>query len=521
MDLTNIKSVAIIGAGVAGLSTAKSLLAQGLDCTVFERGSTLGGVWADGYSNFSVQVQRELYEFPDYPLPKGTPDFTPGPVIQRYLEHYAKYFGVWPHIHFKTPATEIQKRNDGKPGWIISTNDNGIGRNLEFDLVVVCIGLYSNIPKVPQFSGQESFKGEILHNSEFKSRDQLKDKRVVVVGFGKSATDAALEAAAVAKETTIVFREAHWPLPAKIANIIPFKWVMLNRLTSWLIPPYYRPSIVERVLHTVGKPLVWVWWRLVELLLVVQCQMWSRFGTRISLVPKKPVEFDAFSEAAMLPRPEFYRALRNGVINPQKAEIAKYTSEGLTLKNGVHVKADTIVFGTGWESDYCFLPEPLRTQLNFEKDGLYLYRQMLHPDVANLVFIGQASTVINILTYNLQVRWLCELIRGTHKLPAHNDMLSNIEKIKTWKRKRMPFSGGRSARLIFHMQHYHDELLKDFGASPLRKTGVFAPFKEIFAPYQPSDYRTIVSGEWKRNKKEQPEPTAPIGLFVKQPKGTN
>ena len=61
----------------------------------------------------------------------------------------------------------------------------------------------------------------------------------------------------------------------------------------------------------------------------------------------------------------------------------------------------------------------------------------------------------------------------------------------------MPFSQGRAARLLLHMLHYHDELLTDFGASPLRKTGIFAPFKEVFAPYEPSDYRAIASGAWK------------------------
>ena len=62
----NVRRVGIIGAGVAGLATAKTLLADGIDCVVFERGERLGGVWADGYSNFGVQIQKELYEFPDW-----------------------------------------------------------------------------------------------------------------------------------------------------------------------------------------------------------------------------------------------------------------------------------------------------------------------------------------------------------------------------------------------------------------------------------------------------------------------
>ena len=45
-----------------------------------------------------------------------------------------------------------------------------------------------------------------------------------------------------------------------------------------------------------------------------------------------------------------------------------------------------------------------------------------------------------------------------------------------------------------HMLHYHDDLLRDIGEIPRRKTGIFAPFKEVLAPYQPSDYGKVVAG---------------------------
>jgi hypothetical protein len=60
----------------------------------------------------------------------------------------------------------------------------------------------------------------------------------------------------------------------------------------------------------------------------------------------------------------------------------------------------------------------------------------------------------------------------------------------------MPFSAARGARLLLHMLSYHDELLCDFGANPLRKRGILAPLKELLVPYQPSDYRAIVAGDW-------------------------
>lgn len=64
----------------------------------------------------------------------------------------------------------------------------------------------------------------------------------------------------------------------------------------------------------------------------------------------------------------------------------------------------------------------------------------------------------------------------------------------------MPFSEARGARLLLHMLYYHDELLRDFGADPLRKRGILAPLKELFVPYQPHDYREIVTGDWERTE---------------------
>lgn len=487
----NIRTVGIIGGGVAGIVTAKTLLERGFDCTIFERGSALGGVWTVGYSNFGTQVQRELYEFPDWPQPPEIPDFTPGPIVQQYLERYAKEFGVWPLIQFDSAVTQLRRFPDGS-GWTITYDYRGDCLMLDFDMVVVCTGLFSNKPHLPLYPGQDRFAGEVIHISELTNRDRLAGKRVAVVGYGKSATDAALESSAVAESTSLVFRQSHWPVPSKLLGVLPFKWVMLNRLTSTIIPPYYRPSVLERLVHTLGKPLVWFWWRLVELLLIAQCGLGSRGGSRLSLIPDNPIEFDAFGESTMLPRPNFYPSIRNGAIEPLLGEIAEFTQTGVILKDGTKREVDTVVYATGWETDYGFLAKDVYATLGFEDDGLYMYRQMVHPGAPNLAFVGYVATNVSVLTFNLQACWLSEHISGKRKLPAEQTIRRDIEDMKIWKRRAMPFSRGRAARLQLYMLHYHDQLLEDIGMSPLRKSGVFAPFKEVFAPYEPCDYRDVV-----------------------------
>ncbi len=140
MSINYIRTVGIIGAGVAGLVTAKTLLRRGYACTVFERADRLGGVWAAGYSNFGTQVQRELYEFPDWPLPPEVADFTPGPVVRDYLERYAKHFDVWPLIAFEATVEQLSRQPAGA-GWRIDYVQGTKPLSAEFDFVVVCTGL--------------------------------------------------------------------------------------------------------------------------------------------------------------------------------------------------------------------------------------------------------------------------------------------------------------------------------------------------------------------------------------------
>ncbi len=485
----NIQTAAIVGAGISGLAAAKSLRQKGIACTVLDRNPVLGGVWADGYHGFGVQIQKDLYEFPDFPLPDDVPDFTPGPLFQKYMEDYCDHFGIRDCLKLGTRVTALDRDANG---WFLEVASKTATETVRPDLVVVATGLYSETPNIPQIDGLDSFRGEILHNSRVKDIEMLRGCRVAVVGYGKSATDIAGAAVDVANDVHLVFRQAHWPVPRKLLGLLPFKWGMLTRLVAAMIPPYVRPSPTVSMLHTVGYPLPWIFWRIVELLLRYQQKLDTPTANGRNLVPEHPIEFDAYTEVTMVPRPGFIDLIRAGRISAHRSGLARFEPNRLVLEDGGRLDVDCVVFGTGWRTGFDFLPEDVRAALCQEPDGIYLYRHILHPGTPNLAFLGRASSFMSVTTFALQARWLAEVAAGTVILPGANEMRADIDALRRWKQSWMPEGPARSATLLLHMANYHDELIADMGGDPLRKTGVLAPLKELLAPYRASDFREIV-----------------------------
>ena len=68
--------IAIVGAGFAGLSTAKIRKAMGHKVTVFEKDCEVGGAWAASrrYPGLTTQNVRTTYAFSDFPYPS---DYAP------------------------------------------------------------------------------------------------------------------------------------------------------------------------------------------------------------------------------------------------------------------------------------------------------------------------------------------------------------------------------------------------------------------------------------------------------------
>lgn len=488
---SGVRKVAIIGGGVAGVMTARVFLDEGIDVVLYECTDKLGGVWSENYVGFGIQVPSALYEFPDDPLPEGW-DFCAGGMIGNYVQQYAQKHGVTEVAQLNSRIQQISGSSD--QGYQLTIEQDGVESTAQFDLVIVATGVYGKQDKfIPNWQGSSNFKGKIIHCADYLDLDVSKDKHVISVGYGKSAFDCAQISTKMGKSSTMLFREAHWCVPRKILGLVPFEYATFSRFgAACLQPAYVASGPFEKVLHGIPGFLDGFWW-------LVGNIFKNQFGMPEQCVPEKGFIADFWGGHGILPHPNFFPMVKSGKINAKKGEIKEIKAESVVLASGEELPCDVIVAATGYKPVRSYLPKEI-VDLK-EKDGFWLYRQMIHPDHPNLVFLNsEVTTFTNITTPSIQARWLVELLAGRHKLPSKEGMRADIKKMQDWKRSKMPNAGGARAYMIqTHQIHYYDQLLKDMGASVRRKTGnmFMRAIKEIFDPYRPRDFKYIVTGEFK------------------------
>ncbi len=182
--------VAVIGSGPAGLTCAKELLVKGYQVTVFEALHALGGVLA--------------YGIPSFRLPKD--------IVADEVENVRRMGAVF-------------ERN------VV------VGRTVSIDELIekegfdsVFVGTGAGLPNFMGIPG-ENLCGVVSAN-EFLTRNNLlfsyKDgydtpnfvgKKVVVVGGGNVAMDAARTALRLGAEVTVVYRRSESELPARVEEV--------------------------------------------------------------------------------------------------------------------------------------------------------------------------------------------------------------------------------------------------------------------------------------------------------------
>ncbi|KAK6078745.1 dimethylaniline monooxygenase 2 [Seiridium cupressi] len=210
-------TIAVVGAGPAGVAALKNLLDEGFDVTAFERRPQVGGVWTasehpDHVSSIScTRYQTSKFSCPiaDYPVPDDYPLHVTAPLWGAYWRSYVKNTGLDQYIEFNKTATSV-RRNEQDTKWLLQFDDEDYPR--EFDKIVWATGC-DTIPKMPKIEGQQRFEGRILHSIAYVDAEEFKDQKVIVFGLGNTAADIAVDVASQASKTYISHRRGAKILP--------------------------------------------------------------------------------------------------------------------------------------------------------------------------------------------------------------------------------------------------------------------------------------------------------------------
>ncbi|GLC46080.1 monooxygenase [Pleodorina starrii] len=504
------KLAAVIGAGVAGCQAARALLRVGYDVLVLEQGRGLGGVWRRNYHSFGLQVPWTCYTFPEFPYDKAPRElaeraeregYPSGETVKEYIAAYCAHFDLERHILYGAKVVHLGALPGGR--WSVRFRQaespaqppaHGSLKIMEVDLVVMATGMYYS-PYVPSVPGLASFKGTVLHARDFVSVERLAGKRVLVLGAGKSATDCAVVAAspaAGAATVTSLFRQAHWPLPRRLFGL-PFHRLVYTRFAAAMLPMYYtgQGHASKRLKHGLLSPLKRLFWTSLE------GHVARKMRLRGQLRPELGFVQDSFF-GSQIQDGAWNEAVNAGRISAVQGSLAEVRPGGVRLSDGTSLDCDVIIFATGYTKDYSLFDAATAGRLMAAagnpgaEAGLHLYRSVMSPWVPNLYFIGcEASSFNNMLTSGLQSLWMAHHVTGRLQLPSPQETMKDIQRQRAWRKSVMPPQHYCASSIMLFQQRYHDQLVRDLGASPKRKRATRRGGCEAFGVYTSEDYADL------------------------------
>ena len=113
--IKNNRSVAVIGAGPAGLAAARSLKSAGIPFVVYEKHSDVGGIWDQNnegspmYDSAHFISSRTMSGFAGFPMPATYPDYPSHIQILEYIRDFARSFGLYEHIRFDSKIRTVAR----------------------------------------------------------------------------------------------------------------------------------------------------------------------------------------------------------------------------------------------------------------------------------------------------------------------------------------------------------------------------------------------------------------------------
>ena len=221
-------TVVIVGASAAGLATAACLKEANIGFILLEKSSQVGQAWRNHYDRLHLHTNKRLSTLPGLSYPKSTPQYPTRQQVVLYLEDYIAHHHLEPQ--FDQTVIAVEQLDDAQ--WVTETQDTCY----QSQHIVMATG-YTRQPNIPRWDGQENFTGDILHSSQYKNGQPYADQHVLVVGFGNSACEIALDLHEHGAHPCMSVRSA--------VNVIPRDLFGIPILGIGIVMAYLPPRVAD------------------------------------------------------------------------------------------------------------------------------------------------------------------------------------------------------------------------------------------------------------------------------------
>lgn len=343
----------IIGAGASGLAVAKTFAQRGIPFDCFEAEADVGGIWNPDsphavYDRTFLNSSKSLTRYTDFPMPADDPVYLSRRQAVDYLRDYAREFGLYDRITFSAAVDKVERVGEGD--WRVTVRGERGPRT--YAGVVVANGHHWE-PKSPEPPGR--FAGEVLHSHDVKSRDVLKDKRVLVVGAGNSGADIASDAATESIAAYHSMRRGYHFVP-KLVFGRPTD-VLIDRMSRWPLPRAVMRAIYRAGLGVLIGPI-------------------ERYG-----LPRP--DHDLF-EAHPTVVSNYLNHIAHGRI-AIKPGIERLEGDKVRFSDGSEEPVDLIVYATGYRPSFPFLDPGLFLT---GEGRPHLFLSIFHRELDDLFAVG-------------------------------------------------------------------------------------------------------------------------------------
>ena len=194
--------IVVVGAGQAGLGSAYAAHRAGMEPVVLEAAAEPAGSWPRYYESLELFSPARYSALPGRAMPGDPERYPTRDELAAYLRDYADWLGA--DIRTRQRVTRVGVLGDHD--FEVETEE---GLLLRAPHVIAATGGFGR-PHRPVLTGEETYRGAVVHTSEYRRPDGYAGSRVVVVGGGNSAVQVADELARVARTTLATRSPVRW-----------------------------------------------------------------------------------------------------------------------------------------------------------------------------------------------------------------------------------------------------------------------------------------------------------------------